>query len=70
MTVLRRDISDVISDRDDAWRNALIWRRRYEQLDDAIDDLFLWEPGRKGWAAALRLFEHRRDEIDAMRFEQ
>jgi hypothetical protein len=38
----------------EAARNALRWRKRAEALEDAIEDLFLYEPGRKGYAAAAR----------------
>ena len=38
-------------------RAALYWRDRYETLWDAIDEYRLWQPGRRGHAAALRKLE-------------
>lgn len=38
-------------------QDAALWRERYEELWYAYENLRLWEPGRKGWAAAQREFE-------------
>jgi hypothetical protein len=41
----------------EACRAALCWRRKYEDLWDAVDAYRLWEPRRKGYAAARRELE-------------
>jgi hypothetical protein len=41
----------------EACRNALAWRQKYEELWDAIDSYRLWQPGRRGYAAARRELE-------------
>lgn len=42
---------------EEAARDALGWRKRYEDLFEAVADYRLWEPGRKGYAAARRELE-------------
>lgn len=37
---------------EEAARFALQWRRRAEDLEEAIGEYILWAPGRKGHAAA------------------
>lgn len=39
---------------EEAVRSALIWKKRAEDLEDAIEEYALWQPGRKGHAAAHR----------------
>ncbi len=41
----------------EACRNALGWRAKYEELWDAIDNYRLWQPGRRGYAAARHELE-------------
>lgn len=35
-------------------RDGLRWRHRAEELEDAVDEYLLWDPRRKGFAAAQR----------------
>jgi hypothetical protein len=42
---------------EEAARAALIWRKKYEDLFEAIGGYRLWEPGRRGYAAARRELE-------------
>ncbi len=39
---------------EEAAREALRWKDRYERLHDAVEEFLLWEPGRRGFAAARR----------------
>lgn len=48
---------------EEAARSALIWRKRAEDLEEAIGEYILWQPGRRGHAAAhKRLVAVLRDE--------
>jgi hypothetical protein len=54
-------ISRLLAERDryremweEAAREALRWGKRAEDLKEAIGEYILWEPGRRGHAAALR----------------
>lgn len=43
---------DYRADWEEAARHTLRWRKRAEDLEEAIHDYFVWEPGRRGYAAA------------------
>jgi hypothetical protein len=41
----------------EACRNALAWRAKYEALWDAVEEFRLWDPRRRGYAAAYHELE-------------
>lgn len=42
---------------EEAARDALTWRKLYEDLWEAIDEYRLWDPRRRGYADARRNLE-------------
>lgn len=58
------EINAAWSEVNKARRDALTWRRRYETLAEDLDEYRLWEPGRKGHAAAHRQLYSVLEETD------
>lgn len=53
MKIFRRaERRDYRADWEEAARHALIWRKRAEDLEEAVGEYILWVPGRRGHAAA------------------
>ena len=49
-----RGVSDYRALWEEAAREALRWKDRYERLHDAVEEFLLWPSGRRGYAAAQR----------------